>query len=125
MKLSSFFSYGITLLLAAALTNVSAQQTVTIPIETASNALVLKTDARNNLNIIYFGKKLSRPADYDLVPQSYRQTGDYTEVLSSAYTASGSKNLVEPAITVTHADGDNSLDLRFVNHTVAAVDANV
>jgi len=123
MKLRSIFSSGILLVVTAVTTAMG--QSVTIPIETASNALVLKTDTKNNLNIIYFGKKLSHAADYDLVPQSYRQTGDYTEVLSAAYTASGSKNLVEPAITVTHADGDNSLDLRFVNHTVTAVDANV
>lgn len=123
MKPHSFL-FSALLMIVTAFTTILGQS-VTIPIETASNALVLKTDAKNNLSIIYFGKKLSRAADYDLVPQSYRQTGDYTEVLSSAYTASGSKNLVEPAITVTHADGDNSLDLRFVNHTVTAVDANV
>jgi len=113
------------IVLIAAVFATAMGQPVTIPIETASNALVLKTDTKSNLNIIYFGKKLAHAADYDLVPQSYRQTGDYTEVLNSAYTASGSKNLVEPAITVTHADGDNSLDLRFVNHTITAVDANV
>lgn len=123
MKLSAVFSLGMMLSIVSVFT--ASAQPVTIPIETGSNALVLKTDAKNNLNIVYFGKKLSRAADYDLVSQQYRQTEDYTSVLASAYTASGSKNLVEPAITVTHADGDNSLDLRFVNHTITAVDANV
>lgn len=87
-----------------------------IPVETAGNALVLEVNKDKDLSIIYYGKKLANAAEYRLVSQAYRQTGDYTEVLNSAYTSSGSRNLVEPAITVTHADGNNSLDLRYVSH---------
>src|SRR5690348_12783849 len=89
------------------------QQTI-IPIETNANALVLGVNDKKDLAIIYYGKKLANAAEYGIVSQAYRQTGDYTEVLNSAYTSSGSRNLVEPAITVTHADGNNSLDLRYV-----------
>lgn len=93
----------------------------TIPIETKSNALVLQADAKKNLSTIYFGKKLSSPAEYEQVPAVYKQSDDYTGVLSSAYTPSGSRNLFEPAISVTHADGNNSLDLQYVDHKVLKV----
>ncbi|RZL13346.1 MAG: alpha-galactosidase, partial [Pedobacter sp.] len=97
----------------------------TIPVETNSNAVVLQADTNKNLSIIYFGKKLSNASEYNQIPATYKQTGDYTNQLNSAYTPSGSRNLLEPAITVTHADGNNSLDLKYVSHNVDKVDANV
>ncbi|TKC58161.1 alpha-galactosidase [Pedobacter hiemivivus] len=99
--------------------NTAAQ--TTIQIETKSNALVLQADAKGNLGTIYFGKKLSSPAEYNLIPSVYKQSDDYTGVLSSAYTPSGSRNLFEPAISVTHADGNNSLDLQYVSHKVEKI----
>lgn len=100
-------------------------QTVTIPIETSHTALVLQADAAKNLNIVYTGQKLADKKEYDAVMAAYKQTGDYTEVLAAAYTPAGSRNLAEPAISVVHADGNASLDLRYVTHTHNAVDGNV
>lgn len=93
-------------------------QNVNISIETRNNALVLQADDKKNLNTIYFGKKLSSSAEYEMIPSQYKQSSEYTSVLNSAYTASGSKSLLEPAVAVTHADGNNSLDLRYVSHAV-------
>lgn len=87
--------------------------------------MVLQADAKKNFAIIYFGRKLSGAEEYANIPAAYRQTGDYTGVLNSAYTPSGSKSLLEPAISVSHADGNNSLDLRYVSHNVAKVDDDV
>ena len=89
----------------------------TIPLETRSTALVLQADDKKNLQILYYGERLVDPAGYAQVPQAYRQTAEYTGVLASAYTPGGSRNLAEPAIAVTHADGNTSLDLRYVTHT--------
>jgi alpha-galactosidase len=96
-----------------------------IPIESSTNALVLQTDKNNELAIIYFGKKLNNTEEYAQIPGAYRQANDFSQVLNAAYTPSGSKNVMEPAITVTHADGNNSLDLRYVDHTVEQIDENV
>lgn len=93
-------------------------QNIIIPVETAETALVLQADKNKNLSIIYFDKKLADKNEYEQVAGVYKQTGDYTEVLNAAYTSAGSRNLVEPAITVTHVDGNNSLDLRYVSHKV-------
>lgn len=97
----------------------------TIPIETRHNALVLQADAQKNLSTIYFGRKLSSAEEYAHISAAYRQAGDYTGVLNSAYTPSGSKSLFEPAISVSHADGNKSLDLRYVSHHVTKVDDDV
>ena len=98
---------------------------MTIPIESSSNALVLQVDKENNISTVYFGKKLANPAEYGQISMSYHQANDFSEMLNAAYTSSGSRNLMEPAITVTHADGNNSLDLRYVDHTVETMGDNV
>jgi len=94
---------------------------VTIPLETAHQVLVLQSDKNKDLHCIYLGKKLSAGADYGAITAAYRHPEDYTGLLNSAYTPSGSRNLAEPAITVTHADGNNSLDLRYVSHQVSRI----
>ena len=93
-----------------------AQSTTILPVETAGNALVLQADQHQDLKMIYFGKRLTDANEYGQVPAAYRQSEDPSGIFNSAYTPSGSRNLVEPAITVTHADGNNSLDLRYVSH---------
>jgi alpha-galactosidase len=103
----------------------SRAQLVTIPIETHSNALVLQADEKKNFNILYFGKKLQNSSEYINTPRVYRQTGDYTDLLHASYAPSGSRNLAEPAITVIHADGNSSLDLRYVSHKVEKVSDNI
>jgi alpha-galactosidase len=105
--------------------NTLKAQNVNIAIETNSNAVVFQADEKKNLNTIYFGKKLGSFSEYALIPSQYKQSSEYTSVLNSAYTASGSKSLLEPAITVTHADGNNSLDLRYVSHSVKKENDNV
>jgi len=103
----------------------SFSQTTTIPVETANNALVLQADDKGDLKIIYFGKRLENAKEYSQVPQVYRQSVDYSDVLNSAYTSSGSRNLAEPAISVIHGDGNTSLDLRYVSHKQETIDDNV
>jgi alpha-galactosidase len=114
--------FSIILCVVSEITN--AQYTL-IPIETAGNALVLGVNKDKDLSILYYGKKLANTAEYELTSQVYRQTGDYTQVLDAAYSSSGSRNLVEPAITVTHADGNNSLDLRYVSHQTISLQPGI
>ncbi len=101
-----------------------AQDTI-IPVETSHNVLVLQADTGKNLKNIYLGKKLSNPAEYRQLANTFKQPGDYTGMLNSAYTPSGSRNLEEPAITVTHADGNQSLDLRYVSYQQTKISDNI
>jgi alpha-galactosidase len=105
------------------ITSLSAQ--TIIPMETSNMAMVLKAGKNKDLEIIYFGKKLNNTDEYALVPEQYAQPEDYTHSLNSAYTAAGSRNLAEPAITVTHADGNNSLNLKYVSHNVKNISDDV
>lgn len=114
----NFHRYTVIIFMVLIFNVLSALGQTIIPIETNGNALVLQVDAGKNLNTIYFGKRLSGAAEYAQIPSMFKQADDYSRVLSAAYTASGSKSLLEPAISVTHADGNNSLDLRYVSHKV-------
>ena len=96
-----------------------------IAIETAHNAMVLEAVKGKDVNTVYFGQKLHSAAEYTQVNATYKQTTEYTGQLNSAYTPSGSRNLVEPAISVTHSDGNKSLNLIFVKKEVENIDANV
>lgn len=122
---TTIIPFCLLLLFSASIPLRSAAQSVIIPVETQNNALVLQTDTNKHLGTIYFGKKLTDNKEYLQVPALYKQTSDYTGVLNSVYTSSGSRNLVEPAISVTHADGNNSLDLKYVSHEVKQIDNNV
>ncbi len=96
-----------------------------IPIESKDNAVVLQVDSNKNVGLIYLGQKLGDASEYKDVAAMYKQPEDYTNVLNSAYTPAGSRNLMEPAITVTHADGNNSLDLKYVSHSVKQLENQV
>ncbi|MFP9114419.1 alpha-galactosidase [Flavobacterium sp. RHBU_3] len=100
-----------------------AQQLITV--NTKSNALVLEVNKDKELGTIYFGEKLEKEADYSRVSAQYHQGNEYTGIYNSAYTPAGSKNLFEPAIAVTHADGNISLSLHYVSHTTKAVSKDV
>lgn len=101
-----------------------AQTPVTIPMETDQYALVLQTDAEQRLGTIYFGGKLPRAGEYAGIPAQYRSVEDNAGVYHHVYTPSGTWNLAEPAIAVTHADGNKSLELHYVSHESKKTDAN-
>ncbi|MDB5157418.1 MAG: alpha-galactosidase [Mucilaginibacter sp.] len=124
MKLKSSFVV-LSLALMALATNGALAQTVTIPIETNKNALVLEADDKHDLSTIYFGPKLADSKEYNHVSAAYGKDNDYTGQMASAYTPAGSRNLLEPAIAVTHADGNQSLDLKYVSHKVDKISDDV
>ncbi|MXV16564.1 alpha-galactosidase [Hufsiella ginkgonis] len=100
-------------------------QSTYIPIESRNNALVLQAEKGKAPRIIYFGRKLVNAAEYGKVAGLYRQGDDYSGVLNAAYTSSGTHNLVEPAVRVTHSDGNTSLDLQFVSSATQKLDDQV
>ncbi len=106
--LSSLF-----LLFAAAL---FSQTLVTIPIETSDAALVLQTDQEARLGTIYFGKKLTNSAEYPGAFLQERHLDGNAGIYHSAYTPSGSWNLMEPALSIAHADGHVSTELLYISH---------
>ena len=124
MKLKSSFVVLPLALMALAKSNALAQ-TVTIPIETNKNALVLEADDKHDLSTIYFGPKLADSKEYNHMSAAYGKDNDYTGQMASVYTPAGSRNLLEPAIAVTHADGNQSLDLKYVSYKVDKISDDV
>ncbi|WP_423148157.1 alpha-galactosidase [Rubrolithibacter danxiaensis] len=110
--------------LVAAVTNLFAQKR-TIPIKTRNNSVVLQVDTDKRVSVIYFGSKLSNSEEYRYIPEMYHRGDDYSGILNSAYTPAGSRNLVEPAIEVIHADGNTSLDLQYISHSVKKENNNI
>lgn len=105
-------------LFALANTNFIGAQT-TIPIETKNVATVLQTDAQNRLKIIHFGKPLQNSSEYGMAVSVFDRREEGANNLNLAYAVAGiNANMVEPAIAVVHADGNNSLDLVYENHNV-------
>ena len=100
-------------------------QTVTIPIATEDNMLLLQTDNTNRLRTVYFGKPLENVNEYAAVSTVYNYDEFNSGIYNSSYTPSGTWNLSEPAIQVKHADGNPSLELKYVSHTVEKIDANI
>src|ERR1700712_4182862 len=116
------FSVLICLILVC--TNPLNAQTI-IPVETNHLAMILQAGKKGDLNIIYFGKKLDDGSEYAGVSDQYAQSEDYTHILNAAYTPSGTRNLAEPAITVIHADGNHSLDLKYLSHQVKKISGDI
>ncbi len=124
MKRLSAIGWMATVTLLSFASHTALAQNTIIPIETKNNALVFQTDANRNVGIVYMGPKLSDKQEYSQVTAMYKQTSDYTGMANAAYATAGTRNLFEPAIAVTHADGNNSLDLQYVRHDTKKLDDN-
>lgn len=97
-------------------TQLQLKTTKNIILETANIALVLNVEENKDVNMVYLGNKLSKSDEYTQVTKQYKQAHDYTSMYQSAYAASGTRSLLEPAISVEHADGNQSLDLKYIDH---------
>jgi alpha-galactosidase len=89
-----------------------------IVVATERTALALQVQRNGDLSAIHLGRRLRNPDEYRLAPAMQRPVneGDYTGLYNSAYAPGGSRSLLEPAIRATHADGNPSLDLKYVRH---------
>lgn len=102
-----------------------AANSVIIPVETAHNTLLLQTDADNHLLMTYFGTKLADASEYKLISTQNNQKDVNAGIFNHAFTPAGTWNLVEPALSITHADGNISTELIYVSHKTEQVNDNV
>src|ERR1700749_2010668 len=79
--------------------NAANAQNGPIVLETEKMALLLQADSQKQLHNVYLGEKLGSRAEYHNLPMTGALQGDYTGIYNAAYTPSGSRNLLEPAIT--------------------------
>jgi alpha-galactosidase len=102
----------------------SAQKTISIV--TKNNVVILATDNDNTLLNTYIGKRLENESEYPLIKTLNRYKPGSDDLLNKheAYIASGSLNLLEPALSVTHADGNKSTVLTFFAVEEQKIDDN-
>ncbi len=96
-----------------------------IVLETDHIAQVLQTDAAGRLRVVYFGKKLADATGYAAIAAQSKKDDLNCGIQNGAYTPSGTWNLSEPALQMTHADGDVSTELQYVDDQVEKTDNNV
>ncbi|GAB3902375.1 alpha-galactosidase [Larkinella knui] len=92
-----------------------------IAIETQRTALVIRVNKEGDPTVVHLGKRLQNSAEYGLLSDNNKRGEDYTNLYNSAYTPAGSRNLLEPALQVAHADGNPSSDLKYVRHETKTV----
>jgi alpha-galactosidase len=109
---------------------VEAQENTTIQIATKSTALVFKVGKNQFLYQTYIGSKLNNSSDYNAIskentkPFVVNDGNPIIDLRHQAYPTYGTDNLFEPAIRMTHNDGNPSLELIYVSHSVIKKDDN-
>jgi alpha-galactosidase len=103
------------LLILGASVTIIAQSEILIPVSTQNSDLIFKAGDDNRLYQAYFGQKLLQTPESDAFPRP-----DHI-----AYITSGTDDLFEPAIRITHNDGNPSLELNYVSHETEKQGDNV
>lgn len=118
------------LLLTITYSAIQAQESSLIKIETQNSALVLKVGKNKKLYQTYLGTKLNNSSEYEAVSKENTKNfvvndgNPLIDLRHSAYPTFGTDNLFEPAIRITHNDGNPSLELEYQNHTIQKIDDN-
>ena len=102
--------------LSLATMSVNAQ---TVRVSTQNTDLVLKVSPKGRLYQVYYGDKLKNTADYDnLKWNTYAASdGAVSTRGHEVYAASGGEDYFEPAVAITHADGNMTLQLEVLKVT--------
>lgn len=105
----------------------NANATTTIHISTAHNSLFLQVAADGRLVQTYYGTRLEQPEEYPYIAtlDTFIPGSDDLYNQREAYVSSGALNLLEPALTAIHADGNQATVLHYVRHEVAQLDHNL
>ena len=109
------------LAMAMATTAVDAQ---TVRVSTNNTDLVLKVSPKGRLYQVYFGDKLKNAADYDhLTWNTYAASdGAVSTRGHEVYAGSGNEDYFEPAVAITHADGNMTTYLYYKGVETKAID---
>jgi alpha-galactosidase len=109
---------------------VHAQESQVIQIETRNTVLILKAGKNQFLYQTYLGTKLNNGAAYNGLSKENTKSfvvndgNPLIDLRHLAYPTFGTSNLFEPAIRITHNDGNPSLELIYVSHVTRKIDEN-
>ena len=113
-----------TALACMSLTQVDAAEQKTIRISTDNTDLVLQVAPNGRLYQSYFGEKLLHENDLKNLPWNIHagSDGSVTPRGWEVYSGSGNEDYFEPAIAVTHSDGNPSTYLYYVSSSTQQVE---
>ena len=94
-----------------------------IAVSTEELSLIFGTNSSGTLMFHHFGNKINDPSPF-LIKKSYRRSDYGTD--PEGYSTTGGRNFREPALRVTHFDGDLNTELIYISHTQRFLeDANI
>ena len=107
--------------MALATTALNAQ---IVRVSTQNTDLVLKVSPKGRLYQVYYGDKLKNVADYDNISwNSYAASdGAVSTRGHEVYATSGNEDYFEPAVAITHADGNMTTYLYYKGVETKAID---
>ena len=94
-----------------------------IRVSTEKTDLVMKVSPKGRLYQVYLGDKLQNPADYENLKWDVYAASDgaVCQRGHEVYATSGAEDYFEPAVAVTHADGNMSTYLYYKSSEQKAV----
>lgn len=125
MRRKFFFLYSYTLFCFACLSLPANAQSESklLNIETKDLSMIMTVGKDSILYFQYFGPKIKDASPF-LNKQTHRRADYGTD--PHAYLASGGNNYREPALRVTHSDGDLNTELAYITHKqVTSRDNNI
>ena len=96
----------------------------TVRVSTDKTDLVMKVSPKGRLDQVYLGDKLNNAADYDRIAWNTYAASDGAVSTRGheVCAASGNEDYFEPAVAITHADGNMTTYLRYKGVETKAVD---
>ena len=93
----------------------AADERKTIRVSTDNTDMILQVNNNGRLYMVYLGDKLLNAADADKLDwrMNTGSDGSVSTRGHEAYMASGGEDFFEPALAVTHADGDKTTYLYY------------
>lgn len=101
---------------------VRAAEKCVIEVTTDRLSLVLGVGADGEVLLHHFGGRIADPAPF-AAWKSYRRADHGTD--NRAFPTQGGREFREPALAVTHADGDLNTELSYVSHAVECISDGV
>ena len=93
---------------AMCMTSIMASAQKTIRVSTDKTDLVMQVSPKGRLYQVYLGDKLKNPSDYNHLKWDVyaASDGSVCQRGHEVYATSGAEDFFEPAVAVTHADGN-------------------
>jgi len=123
LKIQSFFIFFLVFHSGGIVNAQSVNTDKLINIQTKDLSMVMTIGKDSVVYFRYFGEKIDDAVPF-LSKNTYRRSDYGTD--PQAYLASGGQNYREPALLVTHSDGDLNTELAYISHQqVELTDGNV